>query len=77
MIARKASAALAAGCACVIKPAEDTPLSTLFLADTAQQAGIPKGVVNVVTASRNNTPDVGKTLCESEQVAGLSFTGSY
>ncbi|KAG0718783.1 Succinate-semialdehyde dehydrogenase, mitochondrial [Chionoecetes opilio] len=76
MITRKAGAALAAGCTCVIKPAEDTPLSALALADLAEKAGIPPGVVNVVTASRANTPAVGNLMCSSPKVAGISFTGS-
>ena len=76
MITRKVGAALAAGCTCVVKPAEDTPLSALALADLADQAGIPAGVVNVVTSSRANTSEVGKELCKSPLVAGLSFTGS-
>ena len=76
MITRKVGAALAAGCTCVVKPAEDTPLSALALAELADRVGIPAGVINVVTASRQNTGQVGKLLCESPQVAGLSFTGS-
>jgi len=76
MITRKAGAALAAGCTCVLKPAEDTPLSALALGELAHQAGIPKGVLNIVTCSRENTAAVGKTLCESPDVAGISFTGS-
>ncbi|ODM95141.1 Succinate-semialdehyde dehydrogenase, mitochondrial, partial [Orchesella cincta] len=76
MIARKAAAAIASGCTCVIKPAEDTPLSALLLAEVANEAGIPPGVINVVTASRENTPSVGEKLCSSEQIAGISFTGS-
>ncbi|GLH11689.1 Probable methylmalonate-semialdehyde dehydrogenase [acylating], mitochondrial [Gryllus bimaculatus] len=76
MITRKAGAALAAGCTCVIKPAEDTPLTALAVADLAHEAGIPKGVINVVTCDRGNAPAVGKVLCESPDVAGLSFTGS-
>jgi len=76
MITRKAGAALAAGCTCVLKPAEDTPLSALALGELAEQAGIPRGVVNIVTASRGNTPQVGQTLCQSPAVAGISFTGS-
>jgi len=76
MITRKVAAALAAGCTCVVKPAEDTPLSALALAVLAEEAGIPKGVVNVVTASRDQSAGVGKLLCESEKVAGISFTGS-
>ncbi|XP_068201184.1 3-sulfolactaldehyde dehydrogenase [Palaemon carinicauda] len=76
MITRKAGAALASGCTCVIKPAEDTPLSALAIADLAEKAGLPPGVVNVVTASRSNTPAVGNVLCTSPKVAGVSFTGS-
>lgn len=55
MITRKVGAALAAGCTCVLKPAEDTPLSALALASLAEEAGIPPGVINVVTSSRSNT----------------------
>lgn len=76
MITRKAGAALAAGCTCVIKPAEDTPLTALALAQLAHDAGIPKGVLNVITASRDNAAPMGKLLCESPLVRGLSFTGS-
>lgn len=76
MITRKAGAALAAGCTCVIKPAENTPITALVLAKFAEDAGIPKGVINVVTASRKNTPEIGKLLCESPDIYGLSFTGS-
>ncbi|CAB3361470.1 Hypothetical predicted protein [Cloeon dipterum] len=76
MITRKAGAALAAGCTCVIKPAEDTPLTALAMADLAAKAGIPKGVINVVTCSRKKAAEVGRVLCTSPQVAGLSFTGS-
>ncbi|XP_026481762.1 uncharacterized protein LOC113388614 [Ctenocephalides felis] len=76
MITRKAAAALAAGCTCVIKPAEDTPLTALALAQLAQDAGIPKGVINIVTCDRSLAPEVGKVLCEHPKVAGLSFTGS-
>lgn len=75
MITRKAAAALAAGCTCVVKPAEDTPLTALALAHYAEQAGFPNGVFNVVTCSRENAPSVGKLLCESGLVAGISFTG--
>lgn len=76
MITRKAGAALAAGCTCVIKPAEDTPLTALALADLAHQAGIPKGVINVVTSARPHAAAIGKYLCESPKIAGISFTGS-
>lgn len=74
MIARKVAPALAAGCAVVIKPAEDTPLSALALAELAQQAGLPDGVLNVVTAQHGQ--DVGKELCSNPDVRKLSFTGS-
>jgi acyl-CoA reductase-like NAD-dependent aldehyde dehydrogenase len=77
MIARKVAAALAAGCTCVIKPAEDTPLSALLLAALAKEAGIPPGVINVVTCSRDNAPAVGLKLCHSPDVAGISFTGNF
>lgn len=76
MITRKVGAALAAGCTCVIKPAEDTPLSALAIAKLAEEAKIPPGVINVVTTSRENTSHIGKLLCESEKVATISFTGS-
>ncbi|XP_054708994.1 succinate-semialdehyde dehydrogenase, mitochondrial-like [Uloborus diversus] len=76
MITRKVGAALAAGCTCIIKPAEDTPLSALAFADIADKAGVPPGVINVVTSSRKNTPSIGKKLCESHKVATISFTGS-
>ncbi|GBM16307.1 Succinate-semialdehyde dehydrogenase, mitochondrial [Araneus ventricosus] len=76
MITRKVAAALAAGCTCVIKPAEDTPLSALAIAQLAEEAKIPPGVINVITTSRNNTVSVGKRLCEHTKVATISFTGS-
>ncbi|KAJ8953786.1 hypothetical protein NQ314_007216 [Rhamnusium bicolor] len=76
MITRKASAALAAGCTCVIKPAEDTPLTALAIIKIAEEAGIPKGVLNVVTSNRKNAAPIGALLCESPLVAGISFTGS-
>ncbi|KAG8010916.1 Succinate-semialdehyde dehydrogenase [Nibea albiflora] len=76
MITRKVGAALAAGCTVVIKPAEDTPLSALALAELAEQAGIPAGVLNVVPCSREKTPSVGEVLCTDPLVAKISFTGS-
>lgn len=76
MITRKAGAALAAGCTCVIKPAEDTPLTALALANLADQAGIPKGVINVVTTSRSHAAAIGNHLCKNPKIAGISFTGS-
>ncbi|MBW0145888.1 NAD-dependent succinate-semialdehyde dehydrogenase [Marinobacter arenosus] len=74
MITRKVAPALAAGCTVVIKPGEDTPLCALALAELSQRAGIPAGVVNVVTTLQ--APEVGRTLCEDPRVRKLSFTGS-
>lgn len=73
MITRKAGAALAAGCTIVIKPATATPYSALALAELAAEAGIPAGVLNVVTGKSNI---VGETLTSSPIVRKLSFTGS-
>ena len=73
MITRKAGAALAAGCTLVIKPAESTPYSALALAELAQRAGMPKGVLNIITGQ----PEVvGGVLTASPVVRKLSFTGS-
>lgn len=76
MITRKVAPALAAGCPVVIKPAEQTPLSALALAELAQRAGMPAGVLNVVTADGAGSIEVGKVLCASDLVRHLSFTGS-
>jgi len=76
MITRKVAPALAAGCPVVIKPAEATPLSALALAELAQRAGMPAGVLNVLTADAENSISIGKVLCESPVVRHLSFTGS-
>ena len=73
MITRKGAAALAAGCTVVIKPAESTPYSALALAELAERAGMPKGVLNIVTG----VPEVvGEVLTSSPVVRKLSFTGS-
>jgi succinate-semialdehyde dehydrogenase/glutarate-semialdehyde dehydrogenase len=76
MITRKAGPALAAGCTMVLKPAEQTPLSALALAELAQRAGIPKGVFNVVTGSGESAPAIGGELCANPIVRKMSFTGS-
>jgi len=76
MITRKIAPALAAGCTIVIKPAELTPLSALALAELAVRAGIPDGVINIITADANQSIAIGKTLCASPTVRHLSFTGS-
>jgi phenylacetaldehyde dehydrogenase len=73
MAAWKLAPALAAGCTVVLKPAEDTSLSALMLADLIEQAGIPKGVVNVVTG---RGADAGEVLVRHPGVAKISFTGS-
>ena len=76
MITRKIAPAMAAGCTIVIKPAEQTPLSALALAELAIRAGIPEGVMNIVTADADQSIAIGKTLCASPIVRHLSFTGS-
>ncbi|HQO17273.1 MAG TPA: NAD-dependent succinate-semialdehyde dehydrogenase [Methylotenera sp.] len=73
MITRKASPALAAGCSMIIKPAENTPLSAIALAVLAEEAGVPAGVLQVVTGKAR---EIGAVLCESPVVTKLSFTGS-
>ncbi len=73
MISRKAAPALAAGCTVVIKPSEMTPFSALALAELAERAGIPKGVLNIVIGEAQ---PIGKEMTESPIVRKLSFTGS-
>jgi succinate-semialdehyde dehydrogenase/glutarate-semialdehyde dehydrogenase len=74
MITRKCAPALAAGCPVVIKPASETPLSALAIAELADQAGIPKGVLNVVVGTHSS--EIGLALTDSKIVRKLSFTGS-
>jgi succinate-semialdehyde dehydrogenase/glutarate-semialdehyde dehydrogenase len=76
MITRKVAPALAAGCPVVIKPAEQTPLSALAVAELAQRAGMPAGVLNVLSADAQNSIAIGNVLCASDTVRHLSFTGS-
>ncbi|MBB4842165.1 succinate-semialdehyde dehydrogenase/glutarate-semialdehyde dehydrogenase [Paucibacter oligotrophus] len=76
MITRKVAPALAAGCTVVIKPAEATPLCALAVAELAQRAGMPAGVLNVLTADADNSIAIGHVLCDSDVVRHLSFTGS-
>ncbi len=76
MITRKVAPALAAGCPVVIKPAEQTPLSALAVAELAQRAGMPGGVLNVLPADAARSIDIGRVLCSSPVVRHLSFTGS-
>jgi len=76
MITRKAGPALAAGCTMVIKPAEQTPLSALAMAELAARAGVPKGVINVVTGAAHSAPAIGQELCANPVVRKITFTGS-
>ncbi|KAJ7756186.1 succinate-semialdehyde dehydrogenase [Mycena metata] len=75
MITRKLGAALAAGCTSVIKPPPETPFSCLALVELARRAGVPDGVINVVTTHKN-VREVGKEMCESKivkkMIAGMS-----
>jgi len=73
MITRKCAPALAAGCACVIKPAPETPLTALALGELAQRAGFPPGVLNLVTG---DAAAIGQVFCEHEAVRFVGFTGS-
>ena len=75
MITRKIGPALAAGCTVVAKSPGETPFTSLALAALARRAGVPKGVVNIVTALEN-TAEVGSTLTDSDTVKKVSFTGS-
>ncbi|MFV0297086.1 MAG: NAD-dependent succinate-semialdehyde dehydrogenase [Hyphomicrobiaceae bacterium] len=73
MITRKVSPALAAGCTVVCKPATETPLTALALAELARQAGMPPGVFNVITGK---SAEIGEELTTSPKVRGITFTGS-
>jgi succinate-semialdehyde dehydrogenase/glutarate-semialdehyde dehydrogenase len=74
MITRKVAPALAAGCTAVVKPAAETPLCALAVAKLGMDAGLPPGVLNVVTTT--DAPAVGKVFCADPRVRKLSFTGS-
>ncbi|KVD35306.1 NAD-dependent succinate-semialdehyde dehydrogenase [Burkholderia sp. ABCPW 11] len=76
MIARKIAPALAAGCTVVAKPAEDTPLTALALAFLAQEAGVPPGVLNLITASRERGIDAAADWLADSRVRKITFTGS-
>jgi succinate-semialdehyde dehydrogenase / glutarate-semialdehyde dehydrogenase len=73
MITRKVAPALAAGCTAVVKPAPETPLTALALADLAERAGLPAGVLNIITG---DAPVIGKVWCEHPAVRFIGFTGS-
>ena len=74
MITRKAGPALAVGCTMVLKPARQTPLSATALVVLAEQAGLPKGVLNVITS--NDSRAIGVVLCANDKVRQLHLTGS-
>ena len=76
MIARKIAPALAAGCTVVAKPAEDTPLTALALVALAEEAGLPAGVLNIVTSSRERVGDVVGAWLSDSRVRKITFTGS-
>jgi succinate-semialdehyde dehydrogenase/glutarate-semialdehyde dehydrogenase len=73
MITRKVAPGLAVGCTFVLKPAEQTPFSALALAELAERAGVPKGVLNIITG---DAPAIGKEMCASPVVRKVTFTGS-
>lgn len=74
MITRKVAPALAVGCPVIVKPAAETPLSALALAELAERAGLPKGLLNVVVGKKSR--DIGGEMCANETVRKLTFTGS-
>ncbi len=74
MITRKIAPALAVGCTVIVRPSEETPLTALYLADLAKQAGFPPGVINIVVGL--DASAMGKELCNSPIVKKISFTGS-
>ncbi|WP_068775658.1 NAD-dependent succinate-semialdehyde dehydrogenase [Paenibacillus sp. FJAT-26967] len=73
MITRKVAPALASGCTCIVKPAGQTPLTALYMAKLAEEAGVPAGVLNVITGKSSV---IGDTLFEDSRVAKVTFTGS-
>ena len=76
MVTRKIAPAIAAGCSVIVKPAEQTPLCATALAELAKRAGIPAGVIQVLTANSEQSIAVGSILCQSPIIRHLSFTGS-
>jgi succinate-semialdehyde dehydrogenase / glutarate-semialdehyde dehydrogenase len=76
MITRKVAPGLAVGCTFVIKPAEATPLTALAAVALAEQAGIPPGVINILVANGDKSPEIGLELCNNPIVKKVSFTGS-
>jgi succinate-semialdehyde dehydrogenase / glutarate-semialdehyde dehydrogenase len=76
MITRKAAPAIAAGCTMVLKPAEQTPLSALAVAKLGERAGLPAGVLNMVTGDAEDAPAIGGEMTSNPVVRKLGFTGS-
>ena len=76
MITRKCAPGLAVGCTFVVKPAEATPLSALAIAELGRQAGLPAGVLNVVTGAHGHSAEIGLEMCTNPVVRKVSFTGS-
>jgi succinate-semialdehyde dehydrogenase / glutarate-semialdehyde dehydrogenase len=76
MVTRKAAPALAVGCTMVLKPAEQTPLSALAIAELAQAAGLPAGVLSIVTGDADDAPAIGQELTSNPTVRKVGFTGS-
>jgi succinate-semialdehyde dehydrogenase / glutarate-semialdehyde dehydrogenase len=76
MVTRKSAPALAAGCTMVLKPAEQTPLSALAVARLAEEAGLPPGVLSIVTGAAEDAPSIGGELTSNPLVRKLGFTGS-
>ena len=76
MPTRKSAPALAAGCTMVLKPAEQTPLTTLAVAALAEEAGLPPGVLSVVTGAAEDAPAIGGEMTSNPAVRKLGFTGS-
>jgi succinate-semialdehyde dehydrogenase/glutarate-semialdehyde dehydrogenase len=76
MVTRKAAPALAVGCTMVLKPAEQTPLSALAIAALAERAGLPPGVLSIVTGDAADAPVIGREMTSNPTVRKLGFTGS-
>ena len=76
MITRKAAPAIAAGCTMVLKPAEQTPLSALAVVKLAEEAGLPPGVLSIVTGDAEDAPAIGEEMTSNPVVRKLGFTGS-
>ena len=76
MFARKASAALAAGCSVITKPAEDTPLTTLAMISLAREIGFVREILDAIIVGRSKVSEIGQLLCANQKISKISFTGS-